>query len=48
MSHEHRARDAARVQVVEDGVGVRGEPAGRKLTGAVARPVNGDGVKLAG
>ena len=48
VAHEHRGGDAARVQVVEDGAGVRGEPAGRKLAGAVAWPVGGDGVELCG
>ena len=48
VPHEHRARDAARVQVVEDGAGVLGEPAGRKPAGAVAWPVGRDGVKRGG
>jgi acyl-CoA dehydrogenase len=48
VPHEHRAGDAARVQVVEDDAGVRGEPARGKLAGAVARPVSCHGVKLGG
>jgi hypothetical protein len=48
VPHEHRARDAARVQVGEDRAGVRGEPPRRKLAGAVSRAVRCHGVKLGG
>jgi len=48
VAHQHRARDAAPVQVVEDGAGVRGEPSGRLRAAAVARPVGGNRVELGG
>ena len=48
VPHEHRARDPVRVQVVEHGAGVHGEPARRKPAGAVARPVSCDGVERGG
>jgi hypothetical protein len=38
--------DAARVQIIEHGLRVRGQPAGTKLAGAVSRPVSRDGMEL--
>jgi hypothetical protein len=46
VPHQHRALDAAQVQVIEHGVRIRGEPAGGKLAGAVSRPVSCDRVEL--
>jgi hypothetical protein len=46
VPHQHRAVDAACVQVIEDGAGVRGETGRRKLAGAISGPVGRDGVEL--
>src|SRR5580700_3254099 len=46
MPDQHGAVNAAHVQVVDDSAGVGGESAGRKLTGAISRPVCRDRVEL--
>jgi hypothetical protein len=43
---KHGALDAAHVQVIDYSTGVGGESAGRKVTGAVSRPVCRDRVEL--